>query len=316
PARPTRPRSPDADERADGDEAVRPAGRRDAPRLPAETPTVPAAPQRGVRPRLPPPSSDTPPGDQRNLAPAANRAVRYLGADLDDAEDAAAERSDPLFAEAVGEAPQRRRVPPPETRNAPPEGRRVVPENRYGGRLFRYAVISAIVLVLAVAAVLILPGVFGADDTDTGATGEQGIVLFGGTDPLVFQTGPDAPVNFDAETAGGIVRIVSSTTGTARATIGPGISGGVEGRSVRIQIDVRGTPGRPASELRLAYLRGNALLDWRTVAVTGEFTIVDAIWTIPTGVPSPTGDALLIAPGVPGDGTAVDIRRIVIDVAG
>ncbi|MCC6735015.1 MAG: hypothetical protein IT534_02670 [Bauldia sp.] len=325
PPRPVRPTAPDAPLLPEDDEeTIRPAaprGRRDAPPPPpAETAPARTGPQRGVRPRLPPPPSpsDAPAGEQHGLAPAANRAVRYLGADLDEpAEGAGPVRSDPLFAEAMDGPPQRRRLPPPlPTRNAPPEGRRVVPENRYGGRLFGYAVIAAIVVVVAVAAVLILPGLFGSDGTDDGTTGEQGIVLFGGTDPMVFQTGPDAPANFDADTAGGLVRVVSSASGAARAAIGPGISTGIEGRSVRIQLDVRGTPGRPATTLRLAYLRGNALLEWRTVTVTGEFAIVDAVWTIPTGVPSPNGDALLIAPGVPGDGTAVDIRRIVMDVTG
>ncbi len=52
------------------------------------------------------------------------------------------------------------------------------------------------------------------------------------------------------------------------------------------------------------------------MTVAGDFAIVDAIWTIPTDIPSPNGDALLICPGVPVDGTAVDIRRIMIDVGG
>jgi len=299
------------------DRVSRPAVRRAAPPLPVETmPARPAA-QRGLPPRNPPHEAGT--GDQRNLAPAGNRAMRYLGSDPDDPpEGGSATRESPVFEDAIAGPQRRSPPPPPPSRNAPPEGRRLVYEKSYGSKIFTIAVVGAIVVVLAVCAFLFVPGLFGSGSSTegTGTTGNAGIVLFGGTDPLVFQAGPDNPVIFEGDTAGGLVRVVSSTAGTARASIGPGIADGVEGREVRIRIDVRSTPGRPASTLRLAYLRGGTLLEWRTVNVAGEFAIVDAIWTIPTGVPSTNGDALLIAPGVPGDGTAVDIRRITMDVGG
>jgi hypothetical protein len=309
--------APDAEplaEFADQD-ARRPrtAARRAPPPPPVETLPARAPPQR----RLPAPEAGS--GEQRSLAPAGNRAMRYLGSDLDDPPVVASvARESADFEEATRE--QRRRPPPAPTptRNAPPEGRRLVYEKSYGSRIFTIAVVGAIVIVLAVCAYLFVPGLLGLGGSTDGAgnNGEAGIVLFGGTDPMVFQTGPDDPVNFEGDTAGGLVRVVSSTAGTARATIGPGIADRVDGREVRIQIDVRSTPGRPASTLRLAYLRGGTLLEWRTVNVTGDFAIVDAIWTVPTGIASSNGDALLIAPGVPGDGTAVDIRRITMDIGG
>ncbi len=168
-------------------------------------------------------------------------------------------------------------------------------------------------------------GVVAATDTNTPAaaatpatplTVGETITLFEGGDPTVFEAGADNPVRYQGDTAGGIVQITSSSTsGGARAVIGPGVANLLAGHQVRFLIEARGTPGQPAQAVRIAYKRGLTTLEWRPLRVLDDFAVLTPGWTIPTGSTGTDGtDYLLIEPGVPGDGTAVDIRSIRIEI--
>jgi len=55
------------------------------------------------------------------------------------------------------------------------------------------------------------------------------------------------------------------------------------------------------------------MLEWRTVALTEAFALVTVEWPIPV-VRGAGNDYLVIEPGIPGDGTAVDIREITVEI--
>jgi hypothetical protein len=138
------------------------------------------------------------------------------------------------------------------------------------------------------------------------------IVVFAGQDRGVFVGLPDNPVGFETGENGAFARIASSTAGGARATIGQSIAQQLGGHTVRIAIDARGTPGREAITATLRYQRGETLLARQTINLVPDFYVWTVDWTIPAG--ASTGDFLIIEPGIPGDGTAVDIRRMTIQI--
>jgi hypothetical protein len=140
------------------------------------------------------------------------------------------------------------------------------------------------------------------------------IILFQGEDPAVFEAGTDNPVRYETGADGGLVRISSSiASGGARAVIGPGVANALAGHSVRIVLEARGAPGQAAATVNLGYQHGAVELTTRQAIVPGDFGPVAATWAIPAG--TGTGaDYLLIDPGVPGDGTAIDIRLIRIEI--
>jgi hypothetical protein len=108
------------------------------------------------------------------------------------------------------------------------------------------------------------------------------------------------------------VRIASSTAGGARATIARNVAQQLGGHTIRIAIDARGTPGRESITARLGYQRGDGLLEWQTINLGAAFYIWTVDWAIPAG--TSTGDFVIIEPGIPGDGTALDIRGLTIQV--
>jgi hypothetical protein len=137
------------------------------------------------------------------------------------------------------------------------------------------------------------------------------IVLFDGTDPGMFDGGPNA-VEYQGE--GGFVTVTSTVaSGGARVTVGPAIAQQIAGHTVRILLEARGTPGQPAGTVRLTYQHGTVGLQTRQAIVSEIFGAAAATWAIPAGADG-GNDYLLIEPGVPGDGTAIDIQAIRIVV--
>ena len=69
-----------------------------------------------------------------------------------------------------------------------------------------------------------------------------------------------------------------------------------------------------AANLRFAYQSGLAISHWQAADLGTEFASVTLDWRLPSLRTSPDNDYVLIQPGLPGDGTAVDIRMIRIDI--
>lgn len=141
----------------------------------------------------------------------------------------------------------------------------------------------------------------------------QSYVLFDGTDPTVFASTPDNPLRFASEA--GFVRVSSTASAPGvRAIIGPGLAERLAGQRVRIAILARATPEFGAMSMRFAYQSGLAVSHWQTANMSTDYQAVAMIWRLPAMRTDPNADYLLIEPGIPGDGTGIDIRAIRIDV--
>ena len=148
------------------------------------------------------------------------------------------------------------------------------------------------------------------------ATVSASYALFDGRDPRVFATTPDNPVYFDDNN--GFARITSSTSAAGvKALIGPGLAARLAGQNVRIVITARASQEAGAASMRFAYQSGLAISHWQTANLSSDFTQLGMEWRVPTMRTSADGgDALIIEPGIPGDGTGMDIKAIRIDVLG
>ena len=143
----------------------------------------------------------------------------------------------------------------------------------------------------------------------------ESLILFDGSDPGMFRSTADNPVRFDGYPNGGTVRISSSANSNgARLRVGPGVYQRIAGRHVRILVVARAAPDDPADTLRFAYQNGRRLSPWSDQKLTDDFQTLVLDWTVPAERTGSEGDSLLIEPGIPGDGTAADIRSVTIDV--
>ena len=59
---------------------------------------------------------------------------------------------------------------------------------------------------------------------------------------------------------------------------------------------------------------GYAISYWQTANLGNDYAPVAMLWRVPAMRTNPAGDYLQIEPGIPGDGTSVDIQSITIDV--
>ena len=142
---------------------------------------------------------------------------------------------------------------------------------------------------------------------------DQTFMLFDGRDPTVFETSPDNPIRFDANS--GTVRISSSTGSPGvKALIGPGLATRLAGHDVRVTIVARSSREAGAAGLRFAYQSGVAISHWQTVNLGTDFQAVALTWRVPTLQTDRSGDILVIQPGIPGDGTGADVKSIKIDL--
>lgn len=153
----------------------------------------------------------------------------------------------------------------------------------------------------------------GADETAAPADIAQTFTVFDGSDPTVFESGPGNPVRFDK--SAGFARITSSAADPGvRVIIGPGLAGRFSGRSVRVTLLARAARENGATGLRFAYENGIAISNWQTANLANDFVSYSLVWRVPALRVDPNTDQLLIEPGIPGDGTAADIKSIKIDV--
>ncbi|HEY5082247.1 MAG TPA: hypothetical protein VII91_10105 [Bauldia sp.] len=140
----------------------------------------------------------------------------------------------------------------------------------------------------------------------------QSFTLFDGRDPTVFATTPDNPIGFDS--GGGFARVSSSTSAPGvKVAIGPGLAQHLAGQNVRVVIIARSSLESGAAGMRFAYQSGLALSHWQTANLGRDYAAVGMEWRVPAMQTSPSGDFLLIEPGIPGDGTGVDVKSIRID---
>ncbi len=135
--------------------------------------------------------------------------------------------------------------------------------------------------------------------------------LFDGQDPTVFESDPDNPVRFDGQLA----RIsTSSASAGAKVIIGAGLSSRLAGKTVRVTLDARSARENGATSMRFAYQSGVAISHWQTANLGADFTPLGLVWRVPTLRTDPTGDYIVIEPGLPGSGTGVEIRSVRIDL--
>jgi hypothetical protein len=141
----------------------------------------------------------------------------------------------------------------------------------------------------------------------------QSYGLFDGRDPTVFSTTPDNPIAFDG--GGGFARVSSSTSAPGvKVSIGPALAQHLAGQNVRVVIVGRSSLESGAAGMRFAYQSGLAISHWQTANLGRDYAAVGMEWRVPAMQTSPTGDFLLIEPGIPGDGTGVDVKSIRIDL--
>lgn len=143
------------------------------------------------------------------------------------------------------------------------------------------------------------------------------LVLFDGRDPGVFQSTSDNPVVFQGDQDGGFARVSSSTTSAgARVRIGRGVYERIAGHRIRIVIVARASRTAPAMNVRFAYQNGRAQSPWNEAQLGSSYTPLSAEWTAPRERGGPEYDSLIIEPGIPGDGTSIDVRSVRIEVLG
>lgn len=143
------------------------------------------------------------------------------------------------------------------------------------------------------------------------------LVLFDGRDPGVFQSTSDNPVVFQGDQDGGFARVSSSTTSAgARVRIGRGVYERIAGHRIRIVLVARASRTAPAMNVRFAYQNGRVQSPWSEVKLGSSYTPLSAEWTAPPERGGPENDSLIIEPGIPGDGTSIDVRSVRIEVLG
>jgi hypothetical protein len=142
----------------------------------------------------------------------------------------------------------------------------------------------------------------------------QSFDLFDGRDPQVFYSTPDNPVRYDKDADGAFTRVSSTADAAgAKAVIGPGLAARLAGQTIRVTLTARSSKEAGAQNLRFAYQSGVAVSHWQVAKVAPTYGEVGLIWRVPTQRTS-KGDTLIIEPGIPGDGSGVDIKSIRIDL--
>lgn len=139
--------------------------------------------------------------------------------------------------------------------------------------------------------------------------------LFDGRDPTVFDSGPNNPIGFEGDAEEGFVRVATSAGSTgARVIVGPGLASRIAGHRVRVVIVAREASENGAASFRMAYQSGVAISHWQSAELSSDFTPLGLVWRVPALRTDLSGDAILIEPGIPGDGSAVEIRSVKIDL--
>jgi hypothetical protein len=278
--------------------------------------------------------------------------ARYGGADDGDEEERAEERqayADERRADDDG-YDDRRESDRDEDGTAPDDepspyshGRRVADVARALGadgnrvRILVAAIGALAVVLIAIGAYVLVPLVTSGDDPSAGgemsierlisdaASAEriaaepadivQSFTLFDGQDPTVFDAVPDNPVRFEKGEETGLARISSSASAAgARVIVGPGLANRLAGRNIRVTLVARAAPIDGAGGMRFAYQSGVAISHWQRADLKPDYTAYGLTWRVPSLRTDPNGDYLIIEPGIPGDGTSVEIESIKIDL--
>jgi hypothetical protein len=152
------------------------------------------------------------------------------------------------------------------------------------------------------------------DDAEAiAALPDPDIVLFDGRDPSMFQAGAGKPVEFDADPAGGHVRIQAPAANAegARLAISPGIADRLARKTIHIVVTARSSTTDGAGTIRLGYRAGDEASPFSAQPLGREYRRLEIMWTVPGG--SALGEhALLIEPGLLGGGSSVDVRAVEI----
>jgi len=149
----------------------------------------------------------------------------------------------------------------------------------------------------------------------SGGLALETLSLFDGRDPSVFQSSPDNPIRFEGDTLGGFARISSSPNGAgSRIIVGRGVFERLAGRTVRIVVVARAAVNDPATSLRFSYQNGRGLSPWQDGALGADYAPLSLTWTVPKERGGPETDAVMIEPGIPGDGTAADVSSVRIEI--
>ncbi|MCP4382322.1 MAG: hypothetical protein GY798_13065 [Hyphomicrobiales bacterium] len=307
-----------ADEPAVAPELATPAG----PEPPLAGPEPPLAPDHpelddfvpppGLLPEHAP-NAEEPPPDEGNALVATDEPVNWYRPN----------------SPATAPPSRKRKIPPqrPATAGRPRRARASRPDT--DTRQVRSLIVAVTALAAALIAALVYvlsplylgnnepvlagpPGLPGSAGTASlPADSLQRFTLFDGSDPTIFKAAPGNPVRFSGEAAR-----ISTSAGSAGATaaIGPGLATRLAGHNVRVTVMARTVRENGALNLRIAYQSGLAISHWRTANLTAELAPVELEWRVPALRTDPGGGAILIEPGIPGDGTAAEIAAITIDV--
>lgn len=145
---------------------------------------------------------------------------------------------------------------------------------------------------------------------------QQTFVVFNGRDPTVFESSSDNPIDLASDGDGGFARVSSSTDSAGvRVVIGAGLASELAGKRMRVTITARSSADRGAVNMRFAYQSGLAVSPWQTANLGKQYADAALIWRVPSQRTSSTGDDyLVIEPGIPGGGTAADVKSIKIDL--
>ena len=136
-------------------------------------------------------------------------------------------------------------------------------------------------------------------------------MVFDGSDRAVFSAAPSNPVRIAEDSAR--IKTDAGSAG-ARALVDASIANQLAGKTVKVTLVARSAPANGAAKLRFAYQSGLAISHWQTVDLTGDYQPLSLDWRVPAMRTGTASNTIIIEPGVPGDGTGVDVAAIAIDV--
>jgi hypothetical protein len=214
--------------------------------------------------------------------------------------------------------------PAPRPRKPPPRKLRWQLSHRERVGLLVAAIAFLFVGLVAIVALAVIPrggdpaavaAATGTGSTATGSGDSQNYVIFDGRDPTVFEGGPGVPIRLDDDKEGAFARIASTASSAGvKVIVGPGLANRLAGRNIRVTVVARSARENGAVNLRFAYQSGVAISHWEAENLGATYASAALTWRVPSLRTSKAGDYILIEPGIPGDGTAAEIRSIAIDL--
>lgn len=136
-------------------------------------------------------------------------------------------------------------------------------------------------------------------------------MVFDGSDRAVFSAAPTNPVRILEDSAR--IKTDAGSAG-ARALVDPSVADRIAGKTVKVTLIARSATESGAAKLRFAYQSGLAISHWQSADLSGNYAPVALDWRVPAMRTDTASNAIIIEPGIPGDGTGVDVAAIAIDV--